>query len=820
MFYFNPDTPLDDIVLSVVEMITNLDTTKPSVLCGDYNCRIDSGDRGRHLKEIMQDMGFLLKNDCNEPTYIGHNGSSLIDLVFTTNGTTTSIDTSTPRVRHLPIRKHGQVHFQVTAETIRRKKDARETRVERKIDYETMATLTDDLKQRTSNANIQQSTDLITEVIQQSIRKNKRSYHKPWFDKECQQKKKEVMVMYRGRGLRNKAALEQLNLRKRSYKRLCCSKREAYENKLLMTKLREAERRPWMLLRGQRTNRAAQVATETLCEHFQALHDPQGPPQLPLHLVSAEGDIDEWYNRPFTVAEVESVILSTKDRKATGPDGIANEHMKQSLQHMLQEWADLFNKCLVQRKLPRQWTKSFTKVLYKGKGDPTMPDSYRGISLLCSPFKVLTALLNRRIIDKIDELLPDQQFGFRHGRSTHTPLREMLDRAATEKDKKKGGLYVLFVDFRAAFPSLDRATMVRKLKHEFGIDGNVLGLICEILKGATYRIDDGVNLSEELSHHKGVQQGDSLSPTLFICYVKDLTEKLNGISESMKHAFYADDLEVDSPNPEDIQKALDVIGEWSDDNDVAVNIAKTRVMKLRNGGRVPGRVKFSYKGADIQIVNEYEYLGMTVQPTLTFTKHVQKKQIKCAAATGSLKLLQMASLEVAMKIFRMKVRPIMEYGLKEISPQLTLPQLQEIDKVKTTFVKRALGVHKNASNTLTLMLAGEDSLVEELKGNMDLKEAHWEAYQEQRLRKIEMKIDQGFLLGPGFTCERWKKQKQKDRHFVMRMTVHGFHFKICMDKSYHDPRTGCICRHCSENIDQDRYHVLCCVAIDWHDVVF
>ena len=46
------------------------------------------------------------------------------------------------------------------------------------------------------------------------------------------------------------------------------------------------------------------------------------------------------------------------------------------------------------------------------------PKSYRPISLLCVPFKILDKLIYARVDPVIDPLLAREQAGFRHGRST------------------------------------------------------------------------------------------------------------------------------------------------------------------------------------------------------------------------------------------------------------------------------------------------------------------------------------------------------------------------------------------------------------------
>jgi hypothetical protein len=58
--------------------------------------------------------------------------------------------------------------------------------------------------------------------------------------------------------------------------------------------------------------------------------------------------------------------------------------------------------------------------IYKNKGDPGNPDSYRGITLVSSVGKVFTSILNSRLTKYADlvDMIPNAQAGFRKGYST------------------------------------------------------------------------------------------------------------------------------------------------------------------------------------------------------------------------------------------------------------------------------------------------------------------------------------------------------------------------------------------------------------------
>ena len=58
------------------------------------------------------------------------------------------------------------------------------------------------------------------------------------------------------------------------------------------------------------------------------------------------------------------------------------------------------------------------KIIHKMKGDNSNPDSYRGIALENSAFKVFSKILTKQITTMVGKYILECQFGFRKGRST------------------------------------------------------------------------------------------------------------------------------------------------------------------------------------------------------------------------------------------------------------------------------------------------------------------------------------------------------------------------------------------------------------------
>jgi len=89
---------------------------------------------------------------------------------------------------------------------------------------------------------------------------------------------------------------------------------------------------------------------------------------------------------------------------------------------------------------PKIWRRALVVAIPKPEKPLGDPKSYRPISLLCVPFKSLERLIYARV----DPLLPREQAGFRHGRSTVdqvTLLTQDIEDGFSAK-KKAGPVFV------------------------------------------------------------------------------------------------------------------------------------------------------------------------------------------------------------------------------------------------------------------------------------------------------------------------------------------------------------------------------------------
>jgi fumarate reductase subunit D len=266
-------------------------------------------------------------------------------------------------------------------------------------------------------------------------------------------------------------------------------------------------------------------------------------------------------NASFTEEEVEVGIAKLKMNKAEGKDRVRNEHIKDA-GVLVPLWTLLFTMCLRLGVYPEAWRHCILKLVYKGKGDPTEPASWRGVSLKCVSGKLMSALVASRLFRYLDRTftIPPEQHGFVRGRSTMTAMDTLLRAIRSNLAVPRRPLYAVFVDFRAAFDTVSREAIIQKLC-EAGVKGDILKLLMGILQGNQIVMDDGVRRHEGFQQTTGLPQGDTLSSLLFVTALWDLPSRIHAQLPDVKVLLYADDLVLYGVSIRQVNKALQAVAD-------------------------------------------------------------------------------------------------------------------------------------------------------------------------------------------------------------------------------------------------------------------
>ena len=178
----------------------------------------------------------------------------------------------------------------------------------------------------------------------------------------------------------------------------------------------------------------------------------------------------------------------------------------------------LLNQCFAEKRIPADWKSANIVSIFKGKGSPSDPASYRPISLLNTLYKVYTAMLQKRSASEHDNHLRETQYGFRANRSTQDPL--FIIRKAQDLSIKTGSpLHFLFLDWKMAFDKVDLESMLIALER-LGVHRHYLEVMKDLSTSQTFTVKGFRGGSVTATPHTGIRQGCPAQP-LLIYYAHD-----------------------------------------------------------------------------------------------------------------------------------------------------------------------------------------------------------------------------------------------------------------------------------------------------------
>ncbi|GJV16353.1 RNA-directed DNA polymerase, eukaryota [Tanacetum coccineum] len=260
--------------------------------------------------------------------------------------------------------------------------------------------------------------------------------------------------------------------------------------------------------------------------------------------------------------EIRLAVWDCGVNKSPGPDGFTFEFFRKFWKVIGPDFCEAVEHFFKQGSFSKGCNSSFIALIPKVL-DAKFVNDYRPISLIGCIYKVVTKILASRLAMVIAGLVSNTQSAFVAGRQILDGpfiLNEVLDWC---KRKKKKALFFK-VDFAKAYDSV-RWDFLLDVLEAFGFGSTWCTWIRGISDFAKASLLVNGSPSDEFHIHRGLKQGDPLSPFLFILVMEALhlsvckavdEDVFKGIqlqgSLALSHLFYADDAFF--------------MGEWSDNN--------------------------------------------------------------------------------------------------------------------------------------------------------------------------------------------------------------------------------------------------------------
>lgn len=207
-----------------------------------------------------------------------------------------------------------------------------------------------------------------------------------------------------------------------------------------------------------------------------------------------------------------------------------------------------------------------------------------------------------------NQLISENQSGFRQRHSCETALNLVISHWKSEMNEGNC-IAAVFLDFKRAFETIDRSILIEKMKR-YGIDGVENQWFGSYLSNRWQRTKVAEGISEPAQITLGVPQGAVLGTLLFLIYINDMENILQGV----KICQFADDtlLYTSGKSSQEciarLNYNLKVVFNYVNMNKLKLNVKKTKAIVI-NGESEDNII---VNDEIIDKVDEIKYLGIVI----------------------------------------------------------------------------------------------------------------------------------------------------------------------------------------------------------------
>ena len=311
--------------------------------------------------------------------------------------------------------------------------------------------------------------------------------------------------------------------------------------------------------------------------------------------------------------------------KAAGPDGVRGFWFKK-FSNLHQQITDDLQECLTNGDVPEWMVKGRTVLIQKDPAKGRVASNYRPIACLPLMWKLLSGIFADKVYGHLKSInvLPAEQKGCRK-QSRGTKDQLLIDKAVLLKAKsKRANLAMAWVDYKKAYDMVPHSWLLEVVEM-MGVAENVRSLLGASMKEwKTELTADGKSLGV-VDIKRGIFQGDSLSPLLFVMVMAPLSMilkegeglrtkgyQLGDTGKLVNHLLFMDDLKLYASSERDLDSLVMAVESFSRDIGMEFGMDKCAVLTMKGGKKVASEGVELPSGEVMKDVDEdgYKYLGV------------------------------------------------------------------------------------------------------------------------------------------------------------------------------------------------------------------
>ncbi|KAK3510541.1 hypothetical protein QTP70_009875 [Hemibagrus guttatus] len=221
----------------------------------------------------------------------------------------------------------------------------------------------------------------------------------------------------------------------------------------------------------------------------------------------------------------------------------------------------------------------------------------------------------------------EQQYGFMPRKSTTDAIFALRILMEKYRDGQRE-LHCVFVDLEKAYDRVPREELWYCMRKS-GVAEKYVRVVQDMYERSRTVVRCAVGQTEEFKVEVGLHQGSALSPFLFAMVMDQLSEEVK--QESPWTMMFADDIVICSESREQVEESLERWRFALEKRGMKVSRSKTEYMCV-NEREGSGTVRL--QGEEVKKVQEFKYLGSTVQNNGECGKEV-KKRVQAGLVSGA-----------------------------------------------------------------------------------------------------------------------------------------------------------------------------------------
>lgn len=299
-------------------------------------------------------------------------------------------------------------------------------------------------------------------------------------------------------------------------------------------------------------------------------------------------------DNPFTEDEVWAAICASPAEKAPGPDGFSGSFFRACWQTIKTDVMAVFHAFYHLAGGDFAALNHAMIVLLPKKDGATKLSDFRPISLIHSVAKLIAKVLSIRLGGVLDQLISPAQSAFQKKKGIHDSFL-YVQSALQQFKRKRSPMLLLKIDIAKAFDTVSWEYIL-ELLHHMNFPARWRDWIVLLLSTASSACLLKGDLGPAILHHRGLRQGDPLSPILFILAIDPLHWLLEEAQQAgtiaplptgaarMRITLYADDaIFFANPVRQEIDAIMQLLEGFGDATGLRSNPHKSSAAALNCG---------------------------------------------------------------------------------------------------------------------------------------------------------------------------------------------------------------------------------------------